>query len=129
MIAHTVSNESDVIGEASNPVRTQNTLPRDPQVLALMEAEMRRNSLITNGGIYDLDNEEMRDKLQTDGILLKLSREANFMVKENASTGFGWLVDEAVCDDETITIDTRYGQTVRADPNAGLSADGAVDVR
>ena len=56
--------------------------------------------MIAAGAYYNLDDEDQRDKLVGEGLILKVGNEAHFMVKENPSTGFSWIVDEASCFNE-----------------------------
>ena len=39
-----------------------------------------------------------------------MDRVANFMIKENGSTGFIWNVDNDSCSSDVVVINTRYGQ-------------------
>ena len=66
----------------------------------MIQDELQRDSMISAGAYYNLDDEEQRDKLVGEGLIIKVGHEAHFMVKENQSTGFGWIVDEASCFDE-----------------------------
>ena len=52
---------------------------------------------MSSGAYYNLDDEDTRTKLENEGLILKVGQEAQFMVKENMSTGFGWMVDEESC--------------------------------
>ena len=63
----------------------------------MIEDEVRRSSMIASGAYYNLDDEEQRDRLEGDGLIIKVEHEANFMVKENPSTGFSWVVDQSSC--------------------------------
>ena len=66
--------------------------------------------MMISGSMNDLDNEKLRERYEANGILLRLkSKGANFMLKENESTGYTWIVDEAACDDKILTIETWQG--------------------
>ena len=62
--------------------------------------------MIASGAAYNLDDESMRERLQTLGILVHMNKDAVFYAEENASTGFMWMIDEAACDDEVFTINS-----------------------
>jgi predicted secreted protein len=57
----------------------------------------------------DLDNESLRTRYETNGIMVRMGKTANFMLKENSSTGYIWIVDEAACDDKILKIETWEG--------------------
>ena len=80
--------------------------------------------MIAAGAVYNLDDEEQRDQLERDGLILKVGKEAHFMVNENASTGFGWVVDESSCFDEGLaSYESSQGTTHMEEPSGG-NTDG-----
>ena len=96
----------------------------------MIQDEIQRDSMISAGAYYNLDDEKQRDKLVGEGLIIRVGSEAHFMVKENASTGFGWIVDETSCFDEGLaSYETQQGKThieaPRGGTNDGLGSMGA----
>ena len=78
--------------------------------------------MIATGAIYNLDDEGQRAQLEKDGLVLKIGKEAHFMVKENASTGFSWQIDESSCFDEGLaSYETSQGTTHMEAAHAGTN--------
>ena len=57
------------------------------------------------------------------GIVLTVGKEAHFMVKENASTGFSWQIDESSCfaEDGVASYETSTGATHMESAHAGTN--------
>ena len=68
--------------------------------------------MIASGAAYNLDDEVMRERLQTLGILVHLNKDAMFYAEENGSTGFTWMIDEAACDDEIFSFSTTLSNSL-----------------
>jgi hypothetical protein len=80
--------------------------------------------------MYNLDDEDVRDRLEQNGIILKVDHEAHFMVSENQSTGFGWMVDEASCFNEGLaSYETAQGITHMESPNEGTLVGSEIEPR
>ena len=62
--------------------------------------------MIARGSAYNLDDEGMRERLQTLGVLVHLDKDAIFYAAENASTGFIWMVDEGACSEDVFSINS-----------------------
>ena len=65
--------------------------------------------MVSANAFYNIDNEETREQLQTEGMIIKVGHEANIQVETNPSTGFGWMIDERACDGEVLDISTHEG--------------------
>ena len=65
--------------------------------------------MVSSNAFYDLDNEETREQLQTEGMIIKVGHEAHIQVETNPSTGFEWMIDEKACDGEVLDISTHEG--------------------
>ena len=56
----------------------------------------------------DLDDEDMLERLESKGVVVILDGyDAVFKVKENGSTGFGWLWDDKACTDDVVSLETH----------------------
>ena len=76
----------------------------------------------------DLDNDELRERLQKSGLTIKIGRSNAYLkVQENGSTGFTWLVDEAACDDSIVSMDTHVGREQPVNRVQPSSDDAAME--
>ena len=67
--------------------------------------------MVSANAFYNIDNEETREQLQTEGMIIKVGHEAHIQVETNPSTGFEWMIDEKACDGEVLDISTDMGPT------------------
>lgn len=66
---------------------------------------------------YLLDDQEVRDNLETEGLNMKIGAKILLFVKENASTGYMWLLDEKACDGSIVGFYSHFGEPKPADTN------------
>ena len=65
--------------------------------------------MVSANAFYNIDEQETREQLEKEGMIIKVGHEANIQVETNPSTGFGWMIDEKACDGEVLDISTHEG--------------------
>ena len=85
-------------------------LPEDMRVKvqARMDESARRNKVVTQTYVYNLDDEGVLKQAQA-GVYLELDQITTFQVQENPSGGYTWLWDQDACDESVVTIEDNTG--------------------
>ena len=84
-----------------------------------------RQTISQTAGHVDLDSESVRENLLQNGLEIRVGTTATLQVRENASTGYGWMVRPGRCD-SFFSMESRIARP-QHDPNTDtvvLDQDG-----
>ena len=98
--------------------------PLPPEI----QAKIDNAPYVPRGREIDLDDSEMLERLESKGVAMVLdSYDAVFKVKENGSTGFGWLWDDKACTEDVVSLDTHVQMESNVNKEQLSSEDGAIE--
>ena len=76
---------------------------------------MRDRQAITATHNINFDDEDILEDIEENGLSIRVGNTATIMIKENASTGYQWMVDSAQCV-SLLSLESRIGHPKR-DPS------------
>lgn len=69
---------------------------------------MRDRQAITATHNINFDDEDILEDIESNGLDIRMGNTATIMIKENASTGYQWLIDPAPCVN-LLSLESRIG--------------------